>query len=75
MSRQFNIISFNIQGLSSHKHVEIKTLNDNNSQIDICIQETRFIENYIRTIPGFRSEFKFFSSPNTPKNYIAEGLA
>lgn len=76
MSRQFNIISFNIQGFSSHKHVEIKHLLDNNPQIDIlCLQETKFIENYVRTIPGFRSEFKFFSGPNTPKNNIAGGLA
>jgi exonuclease III len=71
LSRQFNIISFNIQGLSSHTYVEIKKLIDNNPQIDIiCIQETKFIENYIRTIPGFRTEFKFYSGPITPKKII-----
>jgi exonuclease III len=69
MPRQFNIISSKIQGLSSQKDVEIKNLIDNNPQIDIkCIQETKFIDNYVRTFPGFSSEFNFFySGPNTPK--------
>jgi exonuclease III len=46
MSRSLNIISHNIQGLTSQIHTEIKHFIDNNPRIDIlCNQETKINNN------------------------------
>lgn len=62
MCRNLNIISFNAGGLTAEKHSEIKHFIDNNPEIHIiCIQETKFKENFIRSIPGYTPENKIYS--------------
>ena len=73
MSRALNIISFNIQGLTSHKHVVLCKFIYNNLHLDIiCIQETG-INTTLRTIPGYAHEYKNLSA-NRLSN-IADMLA
>ena len=72
MNRNLNLLSLNACGLSSHTISNLKRFLDLN-QIDIiCIQETKFKKNFIRNIPGYTLENKYFQNTN---NNFCGGLA
>ena len=74
MSRSLNIIFFNIQGLTSHKHGELSKFIYNNPYLDIiCFQETKINPTELKTILGYAPEYKHLLT-NKLSN-IAGGLA
>jgi len=72
MDSHLKIISFNVGGFSSNKHIELKHVIDNYPLTHIiCIQETKFSNTNIKLIPGYNCEVKNHISNNN----TAGGLA